>query len=217
MPESAMPAIAAAPSSEPAHPRPRPGRRRAGGLAATVLGLTLLAAGAAGCSSGGGDQKSGGSAAAAQPTGIQVPAKIGSLEKMAGEDKFGTPDDGISKAVRKNLHYVGYSKDANDASAPNVIVEGGAGLPIPDEASEPDAVKRLLGVWSISTDRAQATKVSSGSAGGTAECAPNGTVPKDTDCGWVNGKVALVMNFTGFTRDEARALVPKILEAMVTS
>jgi hypothetical protein len=189
------------------------------GLAATALGLVLLAAAAAGCSSGGGsgDQKSGGGTAAAAPTGIQVPARIGSLEKAAGEDKFGTPDDGVPKSVRKNLHYVGYYKDIHDSSSPNVIVEGGPGLPIPDEASEPDAVKRLLGVWSISTDRDKATKVSSGSAGGTAECAPNGTVPKDTDCGWVNGKVALVMNFTGFTHDEARALVPKILDAMVTS
>jgi len=213
MTESVLPKNVAAPPGDTA------GRRRAGRLTATVLGLTLLAAGAAGCSSGGGsgDQKSGGAAAAAAATGVQVPAKIGSLAKAAGEDKFGTPGDGISKSVRKNLHYVGYFSDAHDASSPHVIVEGGPALPIPDDASEPDAVQRLLSVWSVSTNRAKATKVSSGSAGGTAECAPNGTVPKDTDCGWVSGKVALVMNFTGFSHDEARALVPKILDAMVTS
>jgi hypothetical protein len=218
MPESAMPAVLAAPSNGPAHPRNRPGRNRAGGLAATVLSLTLLAAGAAGCSSGGGsgDQKSsGGSTAAATPTGIQVPAKIGTLTKLAGPDKFGLPDDGIPKSVRKNLHDVTYYTDAHDVSSPHVNVRGGLGMPYPSDGP-PDKIRRLFSEWDLSLHSDQAAKVPSGSVGGLAECAPS-AVSKDFSCGWISGKVALVMDFNGYSHDEVTALLPKILEAMVTS
>ena len=59
--------------------------------------------------------------------------------------------------------------------------------------------------------------MSSGSAGGLAECAPDRVAKYITDCGWVSGTVALVMEFSRFSHDEAKALVPKILDAMVTS
>src|SRR6476646_809147 len=108
MPESRVPAALAEPSPVAA------GRHRAGRLAATMLGLALLAAGAGACSSGGGsgDQKSGSTAAAA-PTGITVPDKIGFLKKEAEDAKFGTPDDGIPASVRKNLHSVNYADPAD--------------------------------------------------------------------------------------------------------
>jgi hypothetical protein len=206
------------PKNVAASPGDTAGRRRAGRLTATVVGLTLLAAGAAGCSSGGGsgDQKSGGgSTAAAAPTGIKVPKKIGTLTKQAEDAKFGTPDDGIPASVRKNLHSVSYA-DPPDSLTHYMTVEGGPGLPIPTDGSD-DVVQRLLSVWAISANRPKATKVSPGSVGGTAECAPEYGSKKDFDCGWVSGKVALVMFFNDFSLDEAKAQVPKVLAAMVTS
>ena len=216
MPQFVMPGNATQPSRERAG-RCRAGRPRAGSLAATVLGLALLAA-AAGCSSGGGsgDQKSGGgSTTAAAPTGIQVPKKIGTLTKQAEDPKFGTPDDGIPASVRKNLHSVSYA-DPPGSLTHYVTVEGGPGLPITTDGPD-DVIQRLFSQWAISANRPKVTKVSSGSAGGTAECAPEYSGKDRFDCGWVNGKVALVMSFTGFSLDEARTQVPKILEAMVTS
>ena len=211
MPESRVPAALAEPSPVAA------GRHRAGRLAATVLGLALLAAGAAACSSGGGsgDQKSGGSTAAAAPTGITVPDKIGFLKKEAEDAKFGTPDDGIPASVRKNLHSVNYADPADNLHH-YVLVEGGPGLPITTDGPD-DVVQRLLSEWMMSANRPEATKVSPGSADGTAECAPEYSGKDRFDCGWVNGKVALVMSFTGFTLDETKAQLPKILDAMVTS
>jgi hypothetical protein len=210
MPQFVMPGNVAQPSRE------RAGRPRAGSLAATVLGLALLAA-AAGCSSGGGsgDQKSGGAVAAAAPTGITVPDKIGFLKKEAEDPKFGTPDDGIPASVRKNLHSVNYADPADNLHH-YVSVEGGPGLPITTDGPD-DVVQRLFSQWAISANRPKATKVSPGSVGGTAECAPEYSSKDRYDCGWVNGKMALVMDFVGFTLDEAKAQFPKMLEAMVTS
>jgi hypothetical protein len=214
MPQFVMPGNAAQPSRDRAARR-RAGRPRAGSLAATVLGLALLAA-AAGCSSGGsGDQKSGGGrAAAAAPTGITVPDKIGFLKKEAEDPEFGTPDDGIPASVRKNLHSVNYADPADNLHH-YVSVEGGPGLPITTDGPD-DVIQRLFSQWAISANRPKATKVSPGSAGGTAECAPEYSSKDRYDCGWVSGKVALVMSFVGFTLGEAKAQVPKFLDAMVT-
>jgi hypothetical protein len=186
-------------------------------LAATVLGLTLLAATATACSSGG-DQKSGGGsspAAAGAPTGITVPKKIGSLTKQAEDPKFGTPDDGIPASVRKNLHSVSYAPPEGSLTH-YVSVSGGPGLPITTDGPD-DVVVRLMSQWAISANRGKVTRVSPGSAGGTAECFPEYSSKKNFDCGWVNGKVALVMSFNDFTLAEAKAQVPIFLEAMVTS
>lgn len=211
MTESVLPGNVAQP------PRKTAGRRRAGRLTATALGLALLAAGAAGCSSGGGsgDQKSGGGTAAAAPTGITVPDKIGFLKKEAEDPKFGTPDDGIPASVRKNLHSVNYA-DPKDNLHHYVSVEGGPGLPITTDGPD-DVVQRLFSQWAISANRPKAVKVSPGSVGGTAECAPEYSSKDRYDCGWVNGTMALVMDFVGFTLDEAKAQFPTMLEAMVTS
>src|SRR5690349_22697490 len=158
MPESCLPAVLAEPSPVAA------GRHRAGRLAATALGLALLAAGAAGCSSGGGsgDQKSdGGSspAAAAAPTGIQVPKKIGRLT-MFGKDIIGMDEgpDIIPKAVSKNLHLVDYYADPNDGTSDHLQVRGGMGMPVPSDASQTDPVKRLFSEWDLSVDRAKIAK-----------------------------------------------------------
>jgi hypothetical protein len=211
MPESPVPAALAEPSPVAA------GRHRAGRLAATMLGLTLLAAGAAACSSGGGsgDQKSGGdSTAAAAPTGIQVPGRIASLTK-GGETPGVKAFEGLPKSVARNLHYVDYADPADNLGR-YVSIQGGPGLPIPAEGS-PDVISRLFSEWNVGAASTKVAKVSAGPVSGLAECGPHGTTGKDFECGWVSGKVALVMSFTGFKEDEVKALVPKILAAMVTS
>jgi hypothetical protein len=183
-----------------------------------VLGLTLLAAGAAGCSSGGsGDQKSGGGSTAA-PTRIQVPAKIGTLT-MVDKDHvgMGVGGQGIPKAVRKNLHDVSYFVDPQDAGSPHVNVRGGPGMPVPSDPGQPDAIKRLLSEWDLSMDLDKVFKVPAGSVGGLAECTTTPVDKTDFGCGWISGKVALVIDFDSYSRDKVTALLPKILEAMVTS
>src|SRR5262245_59864971 len=97
----------AAPSAKAVSFRPRPPLGRAGGLAATVAGLALLAA-AAGCSSGGsGGGGTSDSKAASPATGIKLPAKIGS-SKSAGVDKTSFKDEGIPSSVVKNLSAANY-------------------------------------------------------------------------------------------------------------
>jgi hypothetical protein len=206
MPESRVPAVLAEPSPVTA------GHHRAGRLAATALGLTLLAAGAAGCSSGGssGDQKSGGSSPAAA-TGIQAPGKIASLEKGA-QDPGVKAFDTLPKSVARNLLAVNYDDPADNLGR-YVFIQGGPGLPIPADGPN-DVIKRLFSEWNVGAASTNVAKVPAGSVGGLAECGPHGTT---FECGWVSGKVALVMSFTGFKSDEAKTLVPKILAAMVTS
>lgn len=214
MPQSAMSANLAQPSPEGTGRRPA-GRYRPGRVAATALGLALLTA-AAGCGgSGGGDQKSGGdsTAAAAAPTGIIVPKKIDTLTKQAEDPKFGTPDDGIPASVRKNLHSVQYA-DPSDSSK-YVLIQGGLGLPVP--AGSGDVVRRLFSEWAVSADQSKTVSVAPGSVGGSAGCAPSAASPDYLECGWVGGKVAITMSFSGFSKAAAKALVPKILDAMVQS
>jgi hypothetical protein len=116
--------------------------------------------------------------------------------------------------VVENLHAVSY-QDAADGSR-SVLVSGGPGLPIPSDGSA-DKVSRLFPEWAVGAERDQATSVATGSAGGSAECAPDAANPKDPDCGWVNGTMALVFSFTDTDQHSAQALVPKLLTAMVRS
>jgi hypothetical protein len=183
-------------------------------LAASVLGLTLLAAG---CSSGGGsgDQKSGGSSAAAA-TGIQIPARIGKLTKLAGNDQLTTLDTTIPKSVLKNLHDATYYTDVKSVSSPHVEVRGGPGMPYPSDGPT-DKIKRLFSAWDLSVDVDKAFKVPAGSVGGQAECTTTSTDKTYFACGWISGKIALVIDFNKYNREKVTALLPKVLEAMVTS
>ena len=210
MTESFLPGNVAQPSREG-------GRRRAGRLAATVLGLTLVAAAAAGCSSGGGsgDQKSdGGSTAAAAPTGITVPGKIGSLTKQAEDPKFGTPDDGIPASVRKNLHSVTYAARRQ----PYSLRDRGGRARAPDHDRWARRRRRAadLAVGDL-REPGQGHQGVPRLGRRHGRVRPEYSSKKHFDCGWVSGKVALVMGFNDFTLDEAKAQVPKFLEAMVTS
>jgi hypothetical protein len=207
VPESCVPAAVTEQRREAAGLRPRPRRSRAGGLAAAVAGLALLAA-AAGCSSGGGDKTSD-SKAAGPPKGIQVPAKIASLKKIADDPAEEFKGTGVSKSVARNLHSVLYRDSADDQL--QVVVTGGPGLPIPTDGPS-DKVKALFTEWDLGANGKPTTSAATGSAGGSAECA---TVESDQWCGWVNGKVALTINFENFSKKKALALIPQILTAMV--
>jgi hypothetical protein len=188
---------------------------RAGRLAAAVAGLALLAA-ATGCGSSGGsgkssDSKSSDSNAAGSATGIQLPKKIASLTS-AGEDTSAFKDEGIPSSVVKNLHAANYYDDAD--SSRSFSVEGGAGLPLQRDGSA-DKIKWLMARWLADADtNAHPVTVSSGSAGGTAECFPSGAQPKNLDCGWVSGKVAVTLLFHGYGQSRIKALVPQILSAI---
>jgi hypothetical protein len=176
-------------------------------LAATVAGLALLAV--AGCSSSGSGQPAAASKPAGPAKGIQVPAKIASLKKISDTPKQEFKGSGIPGSVLKNLHSVFYQDSADGHRS--VVVVGGAGLPIPTDGPS-DKVQRLFSEWNMAVNGKPETSVATGSAGGSAECAK---ADADLWCGWVNGKVALTIDFSGFDQKHAQALVPQILTAMV--
>jgi hypothetical protein len=115
--------------------------------------------------------------------------------------------------VAKNLRAVNYA--AGGDILHSVTITGGPGLPIPSDGPT-DKVARLFSQWDVGSAGSKLTGVSSGSAGGTAECTPYDTKFKHLDCGWVSGKVALVLSFTGYNTAKAGTLVPQILSAMAT-
>lgn len=219
MDESLASASPAEASREKASLRPRPHRSRPAALAGAAAGAALLAAVAAGCSSSphghpsstSGPHKSGGPAPA---TGIQIPARIGSLAKAADDPAGFFKGDGLPASVVKNLHSVTYYD--HDDSSRAAFITGGAGLPVPSDGPG-DKVARVMSRWLIDASIAHPISVTSGSAGGTAECFPSAAQPKSLDCGWVSGNVALTLNFDGYSKSEIQALVPKILTAMTST
>jgi hypothetical protein len=189
---------------------PLRGLRQIGGLAAASAGLALLAAG---CSSGGSSHPTpAAQGQAAAPTGIQIPARIGPLQKSADQSTAKFLLSGMTRTVRKKMRAVSY-QDSTDSSR-KVLVYGGTGLPVPP--GDPDRQLRQM----LRTGTANGTKISSptsaatGPAGGTAECAQVGTTT-NVNCGWISGKDALVMSFQGYDNGSAQSLVPQILAAMV--
>jgi hypothetical protein len=217
--------LSAPPSAEE---RGRPGP--AGHRARAVLGVavTLLAAGAAGCSSGGKAPAAAGSGAAtgqaSQPasgkvTGsISTPSQIASLQKAADQSEAKKLLKQIKSAAgNAKLAAVSY-EDATHSSR-TVLIYGGLGIPVPP-GSPASQLKAMLRTGTETGAKiGHVALVDAGSAGGTAKCAP---VPssdggKFVNCGWINGKDALVMSFDGFSKARAKALVPKIISAMVSA
>lgn len=217
MDESLASASLAETSREEASLRPRPDRSRPGALAAAVAGAALLAVAATGCSSSasGHPSSASGQPKSSGPTpvaGIQPPAKIGSLTRASDDPASAFKGDGLSSSVVKNLHALTYYDNADSSRA--AFIAGGAGLPVPSDGPG-DKVARVMSRWLVDASTAHPIKVTSGSAGGTAECFPSAAQPTSLDCGWVNGNVALTLNFDGYSRSEIQALMPKILTAMV--
>jgi len=200
-------------------------------LIALFAGLALLAVGAASCSSDGGTTSAQPSTAASaatptaaapssapsQPAGatgaVKTPDQIASLTKSSDQ----TTAQSLLKQIQsapggEQLIAVSY-EDRTD-KARTVLIYGGAG-PLPP--GDPDSqLLAMLGSGTASgTKIANASSVDPGPAGGTAKCAPiPGNDKKVINCGWINGKVALVMSFTAFDQATAQSLVPKIVGAM---
>lgn len=194
----------------------RRGFRQLGGLAAALAGLALLAAG---CSSSGsshpasgGAGGAGGPGPAAAPKGIQIPAKIGSLEKAADQSTAKFLLNGMTGAVRTKMRAVSY-QDSGDSTR-TVLVYGGAGLPVPPGGPGKQLKEMLRTGTANGVKIGTATSAATGRVTGTAECAQVGTT-KNVNCGWISGKDALVMAFQGFDKDSVQSLVPQILTAMI--
>lgn len=187
------------------------GLRQLGGLAAASAGLALLAAG---CSSSGSshptpDRPPG---QAAAPQGIQIPARIGPLQKASDQSTAKFLLSGMTGTVRKKIRAVSYQDSADKSRT--VLVYGGTGLPVPPGAPEKQLKQMLRTGTANGTKIGSPTSADSGPAGGTAECAQVGTT-KNVNCGWISGNTALVMAFQGYDSSTAQSLVPQILAAMV--
>jgi hypothetical protein len=161
-------------SPPPATPRP------AGGLAATVAGLALLAA-AAGCSSGGSGNGASDSKAAGPPKGIQVPAKIASLKKVSDTPDQEFKDSGIASSVRKNLHSVYYRDSADDRHRwPAAMPGRGVGSGLTRSRARPAAIPPFVPrTWHLSASSAahQRSRAGSGACRETRGCESRGLHP----------------------------------------
>src|SRR5690242_18179931 len=91
-------------------------------VAAAMAGLTVLASGCSGSAAAGGT-------AVRPPTGIQFPARIGSLQMINDEGSKGSLYTSLPGSVRKNLHMVLYADGGG--SSRTVVVSGGMGFPVP--------------------------------------------------------------------------------------
>lgn len=227
MPESCAPTAVARPSDEAGSVRPRPGRRRSGGRAATVAGLVLLAAGAAGCSSSGSQQpkpdapptseptpapptEPTSGQAAGSPKGLRAPARIASLHKSPQQDAADGILSAMSPGERKKSLAVQYEESAQ--SPRFVLAIGQTGQPVLPGAAAAQ-LKQVILAQANGAKFASAASMPAGSAGGTAECAPVNSA--QFDCGWISGTSRLVLIFSGYTQDQTEALMPKFLTAMV--
>jgi hypothetical protein len=206
--------------------------RRAGPLIGSLAGLALLGLGTASCSSDGGTTSAQPSTApsvatpsAAAPSSapsqsagaagaVKMPDQIASLRKSSDQ----TTAQSLLKQIQsapggEQLIAVSY-EDSTDKTR-TVLIYGGSG-PLPP--GDPDSqLLAMLGSGTASGVKiGDAVSVDPGPAGGTAKCAPiPGNDKKVINCGWINGKTALVMSFTGFDQTTAQSLVPKIVGAMI--
>lgn len=218
--------VSAPPSTEE-HGRPGPAGRRARALPG-VAAVALLAVGAAGCSGGGSTPAASGSSApagqASQPasskvTGsISTPGQIASLQKAADQSEAKKLLKQIKSAAgNAKLAAVSYEDAAHKSRT--VLIYGGLGIPVPPGSPASQLKSMLRTGTEAGAKIGHAAKVDAGSAGGTAKCAPvpSSDGSKFVNCGWINGKDALVMSFDGFSKARAKALVPRIISAMISA
>jgi hypothetical protein len=143
-----------------------------------------------------------------------MPDQIASLTKSSDQSTAQSLLKQIQSAPGgEQLIAVSY-EDSTD-KARTVLIYGGTG-PLPP--GDPDSqLLAMLGSGTASGVKiGNASNVDPGPAGGTAKCAPiPGNGKKVINCGWINGKTALVMSFTAFDQATAQSLVPKIVGAMI--
>jgi hypothetical protein len=208
--------------------RPRPAARRASAVLG-VAAVALLAAGAAGCSSGGkaAPAAAGGSAAAtgqaSQPASHKVTGSVSTPDQIASLQK--AADQTVAKKLLKQIKVgagnakvaaVSYEDSAHKSRT--VLIYGGVGIPVPPGSPGAQLKAMLRTGTKTGAKVGHAATVDAGSAGGMAQCAPVPSAGGSTfvNCGWINGKDALVMSFDGFSKHTAQALVPQIIAAMVS-
>jgi hypothetical protein len=201
--------------------------------AGAVLGaaaVALLAVGAAGCSSGGttAAPAATGSAAAtgqaSQPASHQVtgsvstPNQIASLQKAADQTEAKALLKQI-KAAGGNAKLAAVSYEDSAHKSKTVLIYGGVGIPVPPGNPAAQLKSMLRTGTQAGAKLGHVATVDAGSAGGAAQCVPIPSPDGSTfvNCGWINGKDALVMSFNGFSKARAKALVPQIISAMVSA
>jgi hypothetical protein len=201
--------------------------------AGAVLGaaaVALLAVGAVGCSSGGttAAPAATGSAAAtgqaSQPASHQVtgsvstPNQIASLQKAADQTEAKALLKQI-KAAGGNAKLAAVSYEDSAHKSKTVLIYGGVGIPVPPGNPAAQLKSMLRTGTQAGAKLGHVATVDAGSAGGAAQCVPIPSPDGSTfvNCGWINGKDALVMSFNGFSKARAKALVPQIISAMVSA
>jgi hypothetical protein len=225
---SEQPSQSGAVSARPA------GRSRVTALIGAVAGATLLVAGVAACGGGSSPAKSSGSGNDTSTTGgkavpipkptagpLTEPDSIASLQKAAdqsvAQDLLHAMQSTAKGAQISAVTYVG-STNKNQS----VLVYGGDNLPMPagSPVAQIKAILKAAPRVGAGSKFGHESKVSAGSNGGVAQCAPvinPGAQLHVITCGWIHGKSALVMSFGGFNPKSARSLVPQIIAAMVKS
>jgi hypothetical protein len=199
--------------------------------AGAVLGaaaVALLAVGAAGCSSGGTTAAPAAASSAAgqasQPAGhpvtgsVSTPNQIASLQKAADQTEAKALLKQI-KAAGGNAKLAAVSYEDSAHKSKTVLIYGGVGIPVPPGNPAAQLKSMLRTGTQAGAKLGHVATVDAGSAGGAAQCVPIPSPDGSTfvNCGWINGKDALVMSFNGFSKARARALVPQIISAMVSA
>jgi hypothetical protein len=222
-----MPKSLSAPPTAEGHRGPRPAGHRAGAVLGAAA-VALLAAGAAGCSAGGTAAPAAtGSAAAtgqaSQPASHKVTGSVSTPNQIASLQK--AADQTVAKKLLKQIKVaagnaklaaVSYEDSADKSRT--VLIYGGVGIPVPPGSPAAQLKSMLRTGTAVGAKVGHAATVDAGSAGGTAQCArvPSPDGSRFVNCGWIDGKDALVMSFDGFSKARAKALVPKIISAMVS-
>ncbi|MBO3749851.1 hypothetical protein J5X84_27540 [Streptosporangiaceae bacterium NEAU-GS5] len=145
---------------------------------------------------------------------LSAPDEIGSLRKSADQ----TVATDLLKQIQggtKATKMIAVSYEDGTDKSHTVLVYGGVGEVPP--GSTDDQLKSMLGSGTmVGSKVGEAQTVDPGAAGGAAKCAP---IPsndglKYVNCGWINGKTALVMTFTGFDAATPQTMVPAIVAAI---
>jgi hypothetical protein len=201
-------------------------------LVGAVAGATLLIAGVAACGGGSSPAKSSKGSSSDTSVGSQdVPAPATTPGPLTEPDQIASlqkaPDQSVATRLLHTLQATAKGAqisavtyvDSSDETH-SVLVYGGDNLAVPagSPAKKLQAIQNSAPRLGVGLKLGHEAKVSSGGAGGMAQCAPLLSPGSHAvTCGWIHGKSALVMSFGGFDVKSAKKLVPQIIAAMVKS
>ena len=223
------------PSPHETRPSRPAGRSRAISLAGALAGATLLVAGVAACGGGSSPAKSSAGSSSGSSSGdsgdapapsttpgpLTEPDTIASLQKAPNQSVATLLLHSMQASAKgAQISAVSYVDSADNSHS--VLIYGGDNLPVPagSPAKKLKAIQMSAPRIGVGTKFGHEAKVSSGGAGGMAQCAPllsPGAPVRSVTCSWIHGKSALVMSFGGFDAKSAKSLVPQIIAAMVKS